>query len=113
VGLAFSFPSQMASASLPERHDSQLQACWNLFYWRNMDARVLEISKSALDYKILFVPGVAVMDEVTANKIRDYVKNGGTVVMTSNSSIVDTTGQVFASTRPGLLSDVFGIRIVS
>lgn len=113
VGLAFSFPSQIASASFPERHDSQLQTCWNLFYWRNMDARVLEISKSTLDYKILFVPGVAVMDVATANKIRDYVQNGGTVVMTSNSAIVDTTGQVFAATRPGLLSDVFGIRVAS
>ena len=33
--------------------------------------------------------------------------------MTSNSAIVDTTGQVFATTRPGLLSDLFGIRVGS
>ena len=78
-----------------------------------MDARIVEISRSSLNYKLLFVPGVAVMDEVTANKIRDFVKNGGTVVMTSNSAIVDETGQVFASTHPGRLSDVFGIRIGS
>lgn len=113
VGLAYSFPSQIASSSFPEQHDSQLQACWNLFYWRNMDANVLDISSSSLNYKLLFIPGLAVMDETTANKIRDFVKNGGTVVMTSNSAIVDTTGQVFASTRPGMLSDVFGIRVGS
>ena len=113
VGLAFSFPSQIASAYFPEQHDSQLQACFNLFYYRNMDARVVEISKSSLNYKLLFVPGVAVMDKVTADKIREYVKNGGTVVMTANSAIVDETGKVFASTRPGRLSDVFGIRVAS
>lgn len=113
VGLAFSFPSQIASASFPVQHDGQVQACWDLFYWRNMDARVVEISKSPLNYKILFVPGVAVMDKATATKIRGYVKNGGTVVMTSNSAMVDSVGQVFASTRPGMLSDVFGIRIGS
>jgi beta-galactosidase len=78
-----------------------------------MDARIVEISSSSLNYKLLFVPGVAVMDEVTANKIRDFVQNGGTVVMTSNSAIVDETGQVFSSTRPGRLSDVFGIRVGS
>jgi beta-galactosidase len=111
VGLAFSFPSQIASSYFPEQHENQLQACWDLFYRRNMDARVVEISRSTLDYKLLFVPGVAVMDEITANKIRDYVKNGGTVVMTSNSAIVDEHGQVFATTRPGMLSDVFGIRL--
>ena len=111
VGLAFSFPSQIASKYFPEQHENQLQACFDLFYWRNMDARVVEITKSALNYKLLFVPGVAVMDKTTATKIRDFVKNGGTVVMTSNSAIVDTTGQVFATTRPGMLNDVFGIRL--
>ena len=111
VGLAFSFPSQIASSSFPEQHDNQLQTCWNLFYWRNMDANILEISRSTLNYKLLFIPGVAVMDETTANKIRDFVKNGGTVVMTSNSAIVDSTGQVFKTTHPGMLNDVFGIRI--
>lgn len=113
VGLAFSFPSQIASSYFPEQHDSQVQSCFNMFYYRNMDARMVEISRSKLNYKLLFIPGVAVMDEVTANKIRDYVKNGGTVIMTSNSAIVDETGQVFASTHPGRLSDVFGIRVGS
>jgi beta-galactosidase len=113
VGLAFSFPSQIASSYFPEQHDNQLQACFDLFYYRNMDARIVEISRSALNYKILFVPGVAVVDEATAGKIRDFVKKGGTVIMTSNSAIVDESGQVFATTRPGRLSDVFGIRIGS
>jgi beta-galactosidase len=113
IGLAFSFPSQIESTYFPEKHDEQLQACFNLFYQRNMDARVVEISKSSLNYKLLFVPGVAVMDEATANKIRDFVRNGGTVVMTSNSAIVDETGKVFASTHPGRLNDVFGIRVAS
>jgi len=113
VGMAFSFPSQIASSSFPEQQDSQLQACWGLFYNRNMDANVVEISKSPLNYKLLFVPGVTVMDETTANKIRDFVKNGGTAVMTSNSAMVDETGKVFASTHPGCLNDVFGIRVAS
>jgi beta-galactosidase len=113
VGLAFSFPSQIASSYFPEQHDNQLQACFDLFYLRNMDARIIEISRSSLNYKLLIVPGVAVMDEATATKIRDFVKNGGTVIMTSNSAIVDETGRVFASTHPGRLEDVFGIRVGS
>ncbi|HET9571044.1 MAG TPA: beta-galactosidase [Bacteroidales bacterium] len=113
VGMAFSFPSQIASASFPEQHENQLQACWDLFYFRNMDANVVEISRSSLNYKLLFVPGVTVMDDKTATKIREFVSNGGTVVMTSNSALVDASGQVFKSTHPGLLSDVFGIRVGS
>jgi beta-galactosidase len=113
VGLAFSFPSQIASSYFPEQHQDQLEACFNLFYNRNMDTRVVEISKSLLNYKLLFVPGLTVMDTATAAKIRQFVKNGGTVVMTSNSAIADETGKVFNTTRPGLLSDVFGIRVGS
>jgi len=113
VGLAFSFPSQIASAAFPEQHENQIQACWDMFYYRNMDSRMLEISKSTLNYKLLIVPGVAVMDKATATKIRDYVNNGGTVIMTANSAMVDTTGQVFRSTHPGMLSDIFGIRVAS
>ena len=113
VGLASSFPSQIASSSYPEQQESQLQACWGLFYYRNMDANVVEIGRSSLNYKLLIVPGVTVMDEATAAKIRNFVKNGGTVIMTSNSAVVDETGKVFGSTRPGRLSDVFGIRVAS
>jgi beta-galactosidase len=113
VGLAFSFPSQIVSSYFPEQHDNQLQACFDMFYHRNIDARVLEITRSQLNYKLLIVPGVAVMDETTATKIRDFVKNGGTVIMTSNSAVVDETGQVFATTHPGRLNDVFGIRVGS
>jgi beta-galactosidase len=113
VGLAFSFPSQIASCYFPEQHQNQLQACFDLFYYRNMDARVVEITRSPLNYKLLLIPGVAVMDEVTAAKIHNFVKNGGTVIMTSNSAVVDETGRVFASTHPGRLSDVFGIRVGS
>jgi beta-galactosidase len=113
VGLAFSFPSQIASSYFPEQHDNQLQACFDMFFWRNMDARIVEITQSPLHYKLLIVPGVTVMDEITADKIREFVKNGGTVIMTSNSAVVDPRGQVYTTTRPGLLSDVFGIRIGS
>lgn len=113
VGLAFSFPSQIASSSFPEQHQSQLQSCFNQFYYRNMDARVVEISKSTLEYKLLILPGVTVMDKATADKIRDYVAKGGTVIMTTHSAVVDETGQVFATTHPGYLSDVFGIRVAS
>lgn len=111
AGLAFSFPSQMACRSFPVQHQNQVQSCFNLFYKRNMDVRMLDISNSSLDYKLLIIPGMTVMDQASATKIRDFVKSGGTVIMTGNSAVVDETGQVFATTRPGYLDDVFGIRV--
>ena len=111
VGIAYSFDSQMASASFPESHDSQVQSCFNLFFDRNLDVCMVDLHRSALERKLLFVPGLAVMDGESAEKIRAYVRDGGTVVMTSYSAMVDETGKVFPTTLPGRLSDVFGIRV--
>ncbi len=113
VGLAFSFPSQIVSYSFPEQHENQVGTCFSQFFERNMDVRMLNISRSNLNYKLLMIPGVAVMDPTTAGKIRDFVYKGGTAIMTSYSAVVDTTNKIFASTRPGLLDDVFGIRLGS
>ncbi|MBS1601699.1 MAG: beta-galactosidase [Bacteroidetes bacterium] len=111
VGLAFSFPSVIAGGYFTEQHQQQLQTCFDLFAYRNMDARVIDVARSPLNYKLLFLPGLSVMDEPTAARVRDFVNNGGTVVMTGNTAVVDGTGKVYASRHPGLLSDVFGIRV--
>ncbi|MEV7144776.1 beta-galactosidase [Streptomyces tauricus] len=113
IGLAFSFQSQLASASLPEKHDVQLRTCFEAVLERNLDQRVVDVSRSSLQYQILVLPGVALMDEESAARIRRFVAEGGTAVMTSDSAFVTVTGQVFATTRPGLLDDVFGIRVGS
>jgi beta-galactosidase len=113
VGLAFSFPSQIASYSFPEQHENQAGTCFYQFYKRNMDVRMLDISRSDLNYKLLIIPGVAVMDPAAAGKIRDFVLKGGVAIMTSYSAVADTSNKVFEGTHPGLLGDVFGIRIGS
>jgi beta-galactosidase len=51
-----------------------------------------------------------VMDKDSADALRRYVQDGGTVVMTAFSAKVSETGQVFDTPLPGRLSDVFGLR---
>jgi beta-galactosidase len=111
VALAFSFPSQIASGTFPELHDTQVQTAFNCFNKRNIDTRVVDIDQSELRYKLVVLTGVVVMDEASAGKLREYVRGGGTVVMTGQSAILDEANQVFATTLPGRLNDVFGIRV--
>jgi beta-galactosidase len=111
VALAYSFPSQIVSYAYPERHEDQVLQGFDVFWERNVDCRVVDPAHSELKYKLLIIPGMAVMDEATAGKIREFVQRGGTVVMTAGSAVVDPRNQVFAGTRPGLLGDVFGIRL--
>lgn len=109
VALAFSFPTQMVSGG----HEVQTQDFFTSFFARNIDTRVVDLTQSKLNYKLLILPGVMLMDELSANNIREFVKNGGTVLMTNPSAVVDEHNQVFRTTQPGLLSDVFGIRVAA
>lgn len=113
VAVALDFPSQIASAAFPERHDRQAQTAFEAVFDRNLDVRMVDLAHSALDFKLLIVPGVLVLDEAAADRIRAFVEGGGTVVMTSYSATLDANGQAFASARPGRLDDVFGIRVGS
>ena len=111
IALAFSFPSQIAKGYMSPNHDSQVEKCFNVMFDRNQDVRFIDIKRSSLNYKLLIVAGMSVMDKASADKIREFIADGGTVIMTGNSALLDTTGQVFRTTLPGHLSDVFGIRI--
>jgi beta-galactosidase len=111
IAIAMDFPSQIASAPFPERHDDQVLTAFRTVLDRNLDARIVDLERSELDYRILIVPGVLVLDEAAADAVRGFVERGGTVVMTSYSAMLDADGQVFASTRPGRLADVFGVRV--
>jgi beta-galactosidase len=111
VALAFSFDSQIASANFPERHDEQVQTAFSVLGRRNVEASVVDLGRSPLRYKLLVIPGVALMDEASAAKIRGFVERGGTAVMTGYSAMLDEHGQVFSSPLPGRLADVFGIRV--
>ena len=54
--------------------------------------------------------GDYLMDPASADAIRTYVKNGGTVIMTAFSAKVDEHNQWFDTPLPGRLSDVFGLK---
>lgn len=119
VAIAYSFDTAIASRppagntardyfSTP--YSDQVRNAFQPLYEDNIDAAVLNLANSTLQYKLLLVPGLYVMDERSAAALRRYVEKGGTVVMTAFSAKVDEHSQWFDTPLPGRLSDVFGIR---
>lgn len=76
----------------------------------NMACNIVNLRHIEKDYKLLLVPGHCIMDEASAQSIRQFVLEGGTVIMTAYSAKVDDHNRVFDTAMPGRLSDVFGIR---
>ena len=121
VAIAYSFESNIASHSpgpsntvrsyFSTGYWEQVESAMQPFFEDNIDVAIINIGHSALDgYKLLVVPADYLMDTVSAEAIRNYVRNGGTVIMTAMSSKVDENNQWFDTPLPGRLSDVFGIR---
>lgn len=77
----------------------------------NVEYNMVSIKKMKNTYKLVVIPNHIVIDAETAEAVREYVKTGGCVVMTATSGMVDGNGHAHTSLHPGLLADVFGIRI--
>jgi len=88
-----------------------VQNAFEPLFRANIDTAVINVGHEDLSqYKLVVVPADYVMDESSANHLREYVKNGGTVLMTAYSAKVDEHGLWFDTPLPGRLSDVFGLR---
>jgi beta-galactosidase len=120
VAIAYSFDSFIASNPpgaanstrkyFTTRYREQVASALQPFFEDNIDAAIINIAHTKLDYKLLVIPADYVMDAASADAIRNYVSDGGTAVMTAFSAKVDEHGQWFGTPLPGRLSDVFGIR---
>ncbi len=121
VAIAYSFESNIASHPpgpsntvrqyFTVGYIEQVQSAMQPFFEDNIDVALINIAHSNLDsYRLIVVPADYVMDSATADAIRNYVRKGGTVIMTAFSAKVDETNQWFDTPLPGRLSDVFGLR---
>ena len=121
VAIAYSFdsfvdshpngPSSTTLQYFKTPYTDQVQAAFEPFFRDNIDTAIINIGHDSLSsYKLVVVPADYVMDQASAKAIRNYVSEGGTVVMTAFSAKVDEHGQWFDTPLPGRLSDVFGLR---
>ena len=121
VAIAYSFdsfidshpngPSNTTLQYFKPSYTDQVQSAFEPFFRENIDTAIINIGHEDLaPYKLIVVPADYVMDEASANALREYVNNGGTVLMTALSAKVDEHGQWFNTPLPGRLSDVFGLK---
>jgi beta-galactosidase len=62
-------------------------------------------------YKVVFAPAYNLMTDVEKLKFEEYVKNGGTLVVTFRSGTKNTDNSMTEKTLPGYFADVAGIEL--
>lgn len=115
IGVAFNQDSMWA-AQYSKMHFAQpytqaIIEAQKALFGLNLDYNMVDLRNLKKDYKLLIIPGHIVMEPSAARTIRRYVQDGGTVIMSGYSATLDETGKVFDMPRPGLLCDVFGLRV--
>lgn len=121
VAIAYSFDSRIDSHPngssnttlqyFRPSYTEQVEGAFAPLFRANLDTAIINVGHDSLEpYKLVVVPADYLMDPASANAIRNYVRGGGTVVMTMFSAKVDEHGNWFNTPLPGLLSDVFGLR---
>lgn len=122
VAIAYSFDTAVAYSTpngalntvrhyLTTPYWTQQHEAFQSLFRDNIDAAVINIGHEDLGrYKMVVVPGDYVMDKASADALRRFVSEGGTVVMTALSAKVNENNQWFDTPLPGRLSDVFGLK---
>ncbi len=121
IAIAYSFdsfidshpngPSNTTLQYFKPPYTEQVQGAFEPFFRANLDTAIINIGHESLSpYKLVVVPADYVMDAASATALRQYVSNGGTVLMTALSAKVNEHGQWFDTPLPGRLSDVFGLK---
>ncbi len=74
---------------------------------------VVGIDDDLSSYKILVMPNHRITTEEQAEKIESFVKNGGTVVMNTETGTREETNQMREMLEPGLFADLCGAQVVA
>ena len=60
-------------------------------------------------YKIIFAPHLIMMDKQLAEKIGDFVENGGTFIVSAHSAVKDRDNGMTDQVQPILIREIFGV----
>jgi beta-galactosidase len=83
---------------------------YEAFYKKGINVDFADMECDIDPYKIVAIPMLYMFRAGFETKIRRFVENGGTVIMTYWSGIVDENDRAFLGGTPYGLMDVFGIR---
>jgi beta-galactosidase len=96
-----------------EDHDARerADAFYEALYDRHLTVDFAHPEADLSAYPLVVVPALYLMTEAAGNNVREYVENGGTLVVSYFSGIVDEHDAVHEGAYPGPLRDVLGLTV--
>ena len=95
-----------------KRYPQTCQQHYKAFWERDISVDVITKEQDFSKYKLLVVPMLYMMQEDLMTRFKEYVHNGGNLVLTYISGLVDESDLAYMGGWPKQLQDVFGVRLV-
>ncbi|NLI61105.1 MAG: beta-galactosidase [Clostridiales bacterium] len=87
----------------------QIHNCYRYFYHKNIPVDMIPTDGDFGKYDLVMAPVLYMVKEGVAEALEDYVKNGGTLVTSFMSGIVDESDNVHLGGYPGPLRSMAGV----
>ena len=89
-----------------------IQLIYNALHDRNIQVDFARPSEDLSKYKIVFAPSLHLLSGGEADRLKLYVQNGGTLISTFNTGLVDEHNQACDTGFPRDLTELFGLEVV-
>ncbi|KAB8290596.1 beta-galactosidase [Bifidobacterium avesanii] len=116
VAVVFDYQSQWATehTATPTqhvRHWTEPLAWFRALADQGVTADVVPVGGAWDEYEAVVLPSLYLIDEATARRVREYVADGGKLLVSSYTGISDERDHVWLGGYPGAIRDVVGVRI--
>ena len=88
-----------------------IQMIYTALHDRNIVVNFARPNEDLAQYKIVFAPSLHLLSAGDADRLKLYVQNGGTLVGTFNTGLVDDHAMAPDSGFPNNLTDLFGLEV--
>jgi len=89
-----------------------IQLIYNALHERNIPVDFARPNEDISQYKIVFAPSLYLLAPAEADRLKLYVQNGGTLVSTFNTGLVDQHHIAPDTGFPGDMTDLFGLEVL-
>ena len=88
-----------------------IQLYYNALHDRNILVDFARPSEDLFKYKVVIAPSLHLLSRAQADRLKLYVQNGGTLICTFNTGLVDENSTATTSGFPHDLTELFGLEV--
>ena len=103
------FAFQVQGNSTEFNYEKHLSQIYGALWAHNISVDVISPTAALSEYDLVIAPALHILTEDVAADLREYVRGGGTLVVTPRTGVKDIDNVVVNQPLPGLISDVLGI----